>query len=73
MAEPLNETLTILVIEDDAGDFGLVKAYLRLGARACGEPCRDPDFGVADVLILLRVADLNPVYARHFIERLGGA
>ncbi|AUB81666.1 GNAT family N-acetyltransferase [Candidatus Thiodictyon syntrophicum] len=51
----------------------LLKAYLRLGARACGEPCRDPDFGVADVLILLRVADLNPVYARHFIERLGGA
>ena len=50
----------------------LLKAYLRLGARACGEPCRDPDFGVADVLILLRVADLNPVYARHFIERLGG-
>ena len=51
----------------------LLKAYLRLGARACGEPCRDPDFAVADVLVLLRVADLNPVYARHFIERLDGA
>lgn len=47
----------------------LLKAYLRLGARACGEPCRDPDFGVADVLILLRVAELNPTYSRHFIER----
>ncbi|WP_295388027.1 GNAT family N-acyltransferase [uncultured Thiodictyon sp.] len=47
----------------------LLKAYFRLGARACGEPCRDPDFGVADVLILLRVAELNPAYSRHFIER----
>ncbi|MFZ4625787.1 MAG: EAL domain-containing protein [Rhodoferax sp.] len=36
MAEPLNETLTILVIEDDAGDFGLVKAYLRLVGLAAG-------------------------------------
>lgn len=51
----------------------LLKAYLRLGARACGEPCRDPDFAVADILVLLRVADLNPTYARHFIERLDSA
>jgi putative hemolysin len=49
----------------------LLKAYLRLGARAAGEPCRDLDFGVADVLVLLRVTDLNPTYARHFLERAG--
>jgi putative hemolysin len=49
----------------------LLKAYLRLGARAAGEPCRDLDFGVADVLVLLQVADLNPTYARHFLERAG--
>lgn len=30
MTESLNETLSILVIEDDPGDFGLVKAYLGL-------------------------------------------
>ena len=47
----------------------LLKAYLRLGARAAGEPCRDPDFGVADILVLLRVAELNPNYVRHFLER----
>lgn len=47
----------------------LLKAYIRLGARACGEPCRDPDFGVADVLMLLDVAQLNPAYSRHFLER----
>jgi putative hemolysin len=47
----------------------LLKAYVRLGAKACGEPCRDPDFGVADVLMLLDVDGLNPAYSRHFLER----
>lgn len=47
----------------------LLKAYVRLGARACGEPCRDPDFQVADVLMLLDVNELDPSYARHFFNR----
>jgi putative hemolysin len=50
----------------------LVKAYVRLGAVACGEPCRDPDFEVADVLMLLDVDGLNPSYARHFLQRTAG-
>lgn len=38
MTQTLNEAPTILVIEDDPGDFGLVKAYLRLtGFCASGE------------------------------------
>jgi len=44
----------------------LLKAYLRLGAQVCGAPCWDPEFGVADVFILLRREDLCPRYARHF-------
>ena len=44
----------------------LLRTYLRLGARVCGEPCWDPDFGVADLFVLLRSADLCPRYARHF-------
>ena len=51
----------------------LVKAYVRLGARACGEPCRDADFGVADVLMLLDMGELRPAYSRHFMERAGGS
>ena len=47
----------------------LLKAYVRLGAMVCGEPCRDPDFEVADVLMLLDVGALNPSYSRHFLER----
>jgi putative hemolysin len=51
----------------------LLRAYVRLGAKACGEPCRDPDFAVGDVLMLLNVDELNPTYARHFLERAAGA
>lgn len=53
----------------DAPLPALLKAYVRLGAKACGEPCRDPDFSVGDILMLLDVDQLNPTYARHFLER----
>lgn len=45
----------------------LLKAYLSLGAKACGEAYWDRDFNCADVFMLLNVADLNPRYARHFL------
>ena len=44
----------------------LLKAYMRLGAKVCGEPCWDQDFQVADVFILLKRDELCPRYARHF-------
>ena len=44
----------------------LLKAYMRLGAKICGEPCWDKDFQVADVFILLKREELCPRYARHF-------
>jgi putative hemolysin len=44
----------------------LLKAYMRLGAKICGEPCWDQDFQVADVFILLKRDELCPRYARHF-------
>lgn len=47
----------------------LLKAYLRIGARICGEPFLDEDFGVADVFILLSTRQLARRYARHFLER----
>jgi putative hemolysin len=44
----------------------LIKGYLRLGARVCGEPAWDPDFNTADFLIWLSLDHLNARYARHF-------
>jgi putative hemolysin len=59
-------------VHDDVLDAplpALLRAYVRLGAKVCSEPCRDPDFEVADVLMLLDVEELNPTYSRHFLER----
>lgn len=47
----------------------LLKAYLRLGAKICGEPAWDEQFGVADLFVLLHVDDLAARYARHFLAR----
>ena len=56
----------------DRGDYPLpplLKAYLRVGARICGEPFLDEDFQVADVFILVSTRHLARRYARHFLER----
>lgn len=44
----------------------LIKGYLRLGAKVCGEPAWDPDFNSADFLIWLSLDNISPRYARHF-------
>jgi len=46
----------------------LLLAYMRLGAKICGEPCWDPDFNVADVVVVLDPAELRQRYARRFLK-----
>lgn len=46
----------------------LLKAYLRIGVKVCGEPCLDKEFNVADALILLGRNDINQRYLRHFAK-----
>jgi putative hemolysin len=45
----------------------LLKGYLRLGARVCGRPAHDPDFGVADFFVLLDVERVDQRYLRFFL------
>jgi putative hemolysin len=45
----------------------LLKGYLRCGARVLGSPAWDEDFGVADLPLLMRFADLPARYRRHFL------
>jgi putative hemolysin len=45
----------------------LLKGYLRLGAWVCGPPAHDPDFGVADLPMLLSMDRMDPRYLRHFL------
>ena len=44
----------------------LVKGYLRLGVRVCGEPAVNPDFGTIVMFILLDIERMSPAYKRHY-------
>jgi len=44
----------------------LIKGYLRLGGRVCGEPAWDPDFHSADFLVWVALDSMRTRYARHF-------
>lgn len=46
----------------------LLRGYLRLGAWVCAEPAHDPDFGVADLYVLLPMHRVNSRYLRHFLS-----
>ena len=43
----------------------LLKGYIRLGALACGEPCYDADFQVADIFIAVPRDEIDKRFARH--------
>jgi putative hemolysin len=43
----------------------LIKGYLRLGAKICGEPAWDERFDCADFLIWLSLDDMEPRYAKR--------
>jgi putative hemolysin len=43
----------------------LMRGYLRLGARACGEPALDVDFGVGDFCVLLDKRQADTRYLRR--------
>ena len=47
----------------------LLLAYMRLGAKICGEPYWDPDFNTADLVVLLNPADLRQRYAKRFLKQ----
>ena len=44
----------------------LIKGYLRCGAKLLGPPAWDPDFGTADLPLLLDIGALPRRYQKHF-------
>ncbi len=46
----------------------LIKGYLRCGGRVLGPPSWAPDFGTADLPMMLRLADLPETYRRRFLS-----
>ena len=64
---------------NSAGDLGgdvnldveppaLIKGYLKCGATVLGPPSWDPDFGTADLPMMLKLAALPPSYRRRFLR-----
>lgn len=44
----------------------LFKGYLRLGAKICGEPAFDDEFGTIDFFIILNLKEVPERYYKHF-------
>ena len=49
-----------------AGLPPLIKGYLRLGAQVASHAVIDDQFGTIDVLVVLKVARINPRYLSHY-------
>ncbi len=45
----------------------LIKGYLKCGGKLLGPPAWDPDFGTADLPMMLRLSDLPAAYRRRFV------
>jgi putative hemolysin len=46
----------------------LIKGYLKCGAKVLGPPAWDPQFGCADLPMMLRLADLPDGHRRRFLS-----
>lgn len=62
---PLDRLNSNLIVEAPP----LIKGYLKLGAKICGDPSWDPHFNTADLLTMLRLSEMNPRYAKHFLSK----
>ena len=63
LALPVEELRSDLAVEPPP----LIKGYLRCGAKLLGAPAWDPDFGTADLPLMMRIGDLPTRYRRHFL------
>ncbi len=64
LALPVDELQGDLDVEPPA----LIKGYLKCGGKLLGAPAWDPDFGTADLPMMLDLADLPAAYRRRFIR-----
>lgn len=46
----------------------LLKAYMKMGAKICGDACWDPEFNVADVFVILNLDQVANRYAKRFLK-----
>lgn len=61
---PVDDLRSDLDVEAPA----LIKGYLKCGAKVLGAPAWDPDFGTADLPLLMKLGDLPASYRRRFLR-----
>lgn len=71
-AERTVQPLLALPVDDLDGERDvepppLIKGYLKCGAKVLGAPAWDPDFGVADLPMMMDLSDLPAAYRRRFM------
>jgi putative hemolysin len=60
---PVEELDSTLQVEPPA----LIKGYLKCGAKVLGAPAWDPDFGTADLPMMLQLREMSPAYRRRLL------
>jgi putative hemolysin len=60
---PVDELDGCLQVEPPA----LIKGYLKCGAKVLGAPAWDPDFGTADLPMMLQMREMSPAYRRRLL------
>ena len=66
---PCHSGISVLDDDVDAANIelpALFNMYLRIGARVCGPPMVDREFGSIDFFVVFDVRDLNPKYHKMF-------
>jgi len=48
---------------------GLFEMYLRIGARVCGPPIYDKEFGTVDFFVIFDIAEMDAKYRRMFLDQ----
>jgi len=63
LALPVDELDCTMSVEPPA----LIKGYLNCGAKVLGAPAWDPDFGTADLPMMLQLREMSPAYRRRLL------
>lgn len=69
--EPRNPLSSVGKIEVDDRQIklpGLFEMYLRVGARVCGRPAYDAEFGTVDFFVVFDLEAMAPKYRRMFLD-----